>query len=158
MKRALPLLPFLSALLPACQMTLGGRVETCGEYPAAGGPAAIVTRDQELCEVVRLRVGRGLEAANALPREKLDSLFEKTASWERKDTLADFLAVVRRDAGDAFADDVKRAVDDVLARPQRPLPPDCGEKCLVRGAARGARFALEYALPEELKAPAASGD
>ena len=144
-----------AALLPlalgACSILVGGHPETCGEYPAAGGPAVIATLDQELCEVVRLRVLRGLDSLGELSRETIDRLIDRTLGWEQKATVDDLVATIRRDAGDAMADDVRRAVDSVTAHSQRPLAADCADaqRCLVKGAAHGARVALLYAQPKD---------
>ena len=148
----LALIPALALALGACEILVGAKIDTCGEHPAGGGPAVIVTKDQELCDVVRLRVTREVDA-NELTRETIDHLVDRSLSWERRDTLDEFVAAVRKDAGDAIADAVRRAVDAVLAQSQRTTRPDCGdiEPCLVKGAAKGVRIALLYAQPARPK-------
>ena len=154
MLRAACLLPLI---VVGCSLSLGGRTDVCGEYPANGGPAVLATRDQELCEVVRLRVVRQLDLQANLTYDEIDRLLERTAAWEGRPSVDDLVATIRRDAGDAMAGEVRRAVDSVLATSQRPLPADCPDmqRCLVKGAARGVRIALLYAQPH---APAAAPD
>ena len=146
MKRmTMPLLPAL--LLGAC--VFGGRPEICGEPHAGGGPAVLSTKDQELCEIVRLRVLMERETAPSFTRARLDHLVDRSLAWEMKGTLAALLEAVRADAGDGFAGAMQRAFDAVRTKSSRPLPADCpdAERCLVRGAARGARIALLTAEP-----------
>jgi hypothetical protein len=148
--RRVPLaLAALCVALGACTVSFGGRPDACGVYPEGGGPAVIATRDQELCEVVRLRVLQRLDGSVQLPPQALDALGEASLAWERRSTVEDLIAAVRRDAGDRLADDVARAIESVTSRSKRPLPSGCPdeEKCLVRGAARGARLAVQAARP-----------
>ncbi len=135
--------------MSACTLVVGGRAETCGEHPSGGGPAVISTRDQELCELVRIRVGKELDDDASLNYEKIDGLLEKCGGWERKDTIEDLVAALRRDAGDHVADAVRRAVDAVLAQSKRPMPTACPDeqKCLVKGAVKGVKIALSTARP-----------
>lgn len=137
--------------LGACTMFLGGHPETCGDYPPGGGPAVISTKDQQVCDVVRLRVGREIDLNGKLSRSDIDRLLDRTLSWEKKATIDALVDAIRKDAGDAVAGEVRRAVDSVLSHSALPLPADCvdSEKCLVKGAARGARIALLYAEPRK---------
>ena len=131
--RPAALLAVLAVTLSAgCTWVIGGsRDDMCGERPASGGPPVIVTRDQELCDVVRARVQRQLDVSS-LKRDELDRLIDRTLHWETRDTLDEFVAAVRRDAGDAFADEVRRAVDAVAAQSRRTTRPDCADvqRCL----------------------------
>jgi hypothetical protein len=147
MRLALAALPLL--LLGACTIAVGGRPETCGTYPEGGGPAVIRMRDQELCEVVRLRVLRGLSGVAGLTQAGIDALLEKTDSWGRRSTVADLVEAIRRDAGDAFADDVARSYSAVTAQSKLPVAPECeaDERCWVRGAVLGIEIALRQAQP-----------
>lgn len=142
----------LVLLLPAlagCQILIGPRIERCGETPEGGGPSVIVTIEQELCEVVRLRVIRQLEGMQGLTRETIDRLVDRALTWEKQPTLDRLIAMIRKDAGDEMANEVERAATGVLAHSQRTPGPDCEDvqRCLVKGAAKGSRIALEVALP-----------
>ena len=137
-------IPFL-LLLSGCEIFVGGRVDSCGEPPPDGrGPAVIATLDQELCDVVRLRVIRRLDGMEELKRADLDRLVDRTLAWEQKRTLDELVEAIRKDAGDAMAEEVQRAASAVLAQSRRTTRPECGEvqRCLVKGAAKGARIAL----------------
>lgn len=150
MKKALASL--LSLTLAGCSIVIGGRPDACGEYPQDGGPAVISTRDQELCEVVRLRIGNGLASLPELPQARLDELLERTRSWESIRTMDRLVETLRDEAGLGFAVDVQRAVAAVAAQSSRPLTPECEaeqERCMVRGAVRGIRIALLNAQPVE---------
>lgn len=152
MKSALIPLPLV---LCACSMVFGGRPESCGTYPKGGGPAVIVTRDEEVCEIVRLRVLRQLDGLSILERDTIDGLLERVPGWEGKRDVDGLVAAIRKDAGDDLADEVRRAIDDVVTKSARPLPADCVDvqRCLVKGAARGVRIALLYATPSKPEAP-----
>jgi len=141
--------------LGACTYMFGGHMETCGEYPPGGGPAVIVTKDQQVCDVVRLRVGREIDVHGMLSRAEIDRLLERQIYWEHEDTIDQFVDAIRKDAGDVVAAEVRRAVNSVLANSTLPMPADCpdAEKCLVRGAARGLRIALSYAHPRDIPPP-----
>ena len=149
--------PLVAALLclGGCQMMFGGHMETCGEYPAGGGPAMISTKDQQVCDVVRLRVGRAIDLHGLVSRADVERLLERTLAWEHKATIDDLVDAIRKDAGDAVADEVRRAVDSVLAHSTLPMPADCpdAQRCLVKGAARGMRIALSYAHPNDIAPP-----
>jgi hypothetical protein len=151
-------LPAFAALwlcLGGCTYMFGGHMETCGEYPPGGGPAVIATKDQQVCDVVRLRVGREIDLHGMLLRADIDRLLERQVTWERKDTIDQFVDAIRKEAGDAVAAEVRRAVNSVLAGSTLPMPADCpdAEKCIARGAARGLRIALSYAHPRDLPPP-----
>jgi hypothetical protein len=140
----------VSLSLAGCSIVIGGRPDVCGEYPEDGGPAVIVTRDQELCEIVRLRVGSGLASLPQLSQQRLDELVERTRSWESIGTVDRLLETLREEAGEGFAQDVQRSVASVAAQSTRPLSADCEskqERCMVRGAVRGIRIALLNAQP-----------
>ena len=81
---------------------------------------------------------KGGMAASAI-NAALKDVAEKSAAWERKDTLDALISALRRDVGDATADEVKSAVDAVVGRSTKPMGADCGkaEKCLVRGLRAG---------------------
>lgn len=146
---------FLPVALGACSMVFGGRPESCGTYPQGGGPAVIATRDEEVCEIVRLRVIRQLDNLSVLERDTIDELIERVPGWEGKRDVDALVAAIRNDAGDDLADEVRRAIDDVVTKSARPLPADCVDvqRCLVKGAARGVRIALLYATPSKPEAP-----
>jgi len=142
--------------LCACSILIGGAKETCGERPAGGGPAVLVTKDQELCEVVRIRVAQALEDDPDISYEKLEELRDKSMSWRGQETVEGLVAAIRRDAGDMTADAVQRAVDSVVAQSKRPLRVEGAdvEPCLVKGVVKGARLALFRAGPWPAAAPA----
>lgn len=152
MKAAAILVPLV---LGGCSVVLGGRPETCGTYPKSGGPAVIATRDEEICDVVRLRVLRELEGLSVLERDTIDGLIQRLPAWESRPDVDSLVAAIRNDAGDGMADEVRRAVDDVTAKSARPLPADCADvqRCLVKGAVRGVRIALLYAQPKAPEPP-----
>lgn len=128
-------------LLSACET----RPVACGEYPEGGGPAVIRTRDQEACELVRQRVLQELAATEDLTFERAATLLEKSDGWQHVDDVGDLLRRVERDAGPGFAAAVRRGIESVLGASGRPLSADCGEdqeRCIARGAAKGARLAL----------------
>lgn len=140
----------LALPLAGCSIVVGGRPDVCGEYPEGGGPAVIVTRDQELCEIVRLRVTNGLASLPELSQSRLDELVERSQSWEQIRTMDRLVETLREEAGEGFATDVQRAVDAVAAQSKRTLAADCAaqeERCMVRGAVRGVRIALMNAVP-----------
>ncbi len=129
------------AALPACS---GRRTDICGEIPASGGPAVIVTRDQELCEIARVRVQRAIADEAKLDELTAQHLHSRSFSWEDAKTTEGLVARIRSDAGDRVADAVARAIADVRQFSQRPIGTTCAdeERCLALGAARGARFAV----------------
>lgn len=136
---------FVPLSLAGCTFVIGGRPDVCGEYPEGGGPAVIATRDQELCEVVRLRVTNGLASLPALSQARVDELVERSRSWEHISTIDRLVETLREDAGEGFATDVQRAVEGVNAQSKRPVTDDCAanqERCMVRGAVHGIRIAL----------------
>lgn len=139
-----------AAGLAAAGALLGACVQprtTCGEAPAGSGPPVITTRDGELCESVRLRVADALGRMQDLYAERASSLRDLTWRWEDARTLDGFLRRVRDEAGDGIADAIARAVDEVRAHGTKPMRADCtdAERCLVRGAALGARIAFDDA-------------
>ena len=136
--------------LAGCSIVIGGRPDACGEYGEGGGPAVISTRDQELCEVVRLRIGRGLASLPELSQGRIDELGERSKAWEQIRTIERLVETLREEAGAGFAEDVRRAVDAVEAQSKRELTAECAaesERCMVRGAVRGLRIALLNAEP-----------
>ncbi len=136
----------LAGSLPACQLALGPP-ETCGAYPSGGGPAVIASRDQELCELVRLRVSRSLERTQGLELADVQQMLSRAARWDTERDVEQLVEQIRRDANDEVANDVERAIAWVLEHSAKPLPADCPDvqRCLARGAAKGARLALEWA-------------
>jgi len=147
----------LAACLAACTVQIGGHVETCGEIPDGGGAPVIATKDQELCELVRLRVAQALEKDPDLTYGRVQELLDKTSEWEGKRTLESLVAALRKDCGNVTADAVQRAVDDVTSRSTRPTRKDCDDvqRCLVKGAAKGVRMALSAARPWGPETPTA---
>lgn len=141
------------ALLVSCVAALAlaacgtPRRTTCGTLPEHGGPPTLATRDAELCEAVRLRVAEHLGALPDLAPEQAELLRDLTWRWEDARTVDALLHRIREDAGEAFAAAVARAVDEVRAHGTRPMPADCAdaERCLVKGAALGARITLDTA-------------
>jgi hypothetical protein len=121
--------------------------ETCGEYPERGGPALVRTREQEVCEIARLRVLRALRDRPELTRGRAAELYEHSLQWETVRSVEALLQRVRRDAGEDFAAAVERAVTQVLAESRRPSGPGCeaGSACVARAAAKGARLAMSVA-------------
>mgnify|MGYP001292905695 CR=1 FL=1 len=118
---------------------------TCGEYPEGGGPARIRTRDQLACELVRQRVLQYMARATDLGFERAERIWEQSARWGSADDVAELVRVIRRDAGDAFADGVARAVEAARNDVSRELGVDCAtqfESCLVAAAVKGAQLAL----------------
>jgi hypothetical protein len=150
-------LSLLALCLPlgACELNFGGHMETCGEYPPGGGPAVITTKDQQLCDVVRLRIGREMDLHGIVSRSDIERLLERTRFWESRSTLDVLVEAVRNDAGDAVAAELRRAIDSVLAQSTLPMPANCPdvERCLVKGAARGLRIALNYTSPSDTTPP-----
>ena len=134
----------------ACSIVLGGRPDVCGVYPQGGGPAVIETRDQELCEVVRIRVSNGLASLPELTQARIDQLVERTESWKDIRTTDRLVETLREEAGLGFAADVQRALESVARQSSRSFDADCAadeQRCLVRGAVRGLRIALLNAQP-----------
>jgi hypothetical protein len=132
-------------LLAGCSIVIGGRPDVCGVYPEGGGPAEIQTRDQELCEVVRLRITNGLASLPELSEARLEQLLQRTDSWENLPTIERLIQELREDAGEGFAIDVQRAVDAVNEQSKRSITEDCAaneQRCMVKGAVRGLRIAL----------------
>jgi len=156
-----PLLVAACLCLGACTGAIpwSGHADTCGEYPPGGGPAVIVTKDQQVCDVVRLRVGREIELNEMLTRGQIDTLLEKSGEWERRTTLDGLVDAVRKDAGDGVAAELRRAVNSVLAHSTLPMRADCPDvqKCIVLGAVKGLRFALAYAQPFDPPPPSPEG-
>jgi len=154
--RRLVLVVAAAPLLAACSIIIGAGTETCGERHEGRGPAVLVTKDQELCEIVRIRVAQALEDDPAITYAKVDELRETSADWQHKKTVESLVDTIRREAGDMTADAVQRAVDSVLAQSKRPLrvEGDDVEPCLVKGMAKGARLALLRAGPWRTDAPA----
>ena len=128
------------AVLGACQQP----PLACGVYPPGGGPAVIHTRDQQLCELVRQRVLQFMARSDDLTFERAETIAEKAPRWRRADTLDELVVLIRREAGDALADLVVRAVAAVEGPAGKPLPADCPDiqECLVEGAVKGAEIAL----------------
>ena len=141
----------IAALLPAgCSIVIGGRPDVCGVYPEGGGPSVIETRDQELCEVVRIRVSNGLASLPVLTQQRLNELLDRTNSWESLPTIERLVEELRDDAGEGFAQDVQRAAQSVAEQSKRPVSEDCAareQRCMVKGAVRGLRIALLNAEP-----------
>jgi hypothetical protein len=140
----------LTLPLAGCSIVIGGRPDVCGVYPEGGGPAVIVTRDQELCEVVRIRVTNGLASLPELSQVRIEELLERTRSWEDIRTIDRLVEALREDAGEGFAADVQRAVEAVARQSTRGIDADCAadeQRCMVRGAVRGVRIALLNAEP-----------
>jgi hypothetical protein len=124
----------------ACQLP----PEACGEYPPEGGPALIKTRDQELCEITRQRVMQHLQRRQDLDLDKAETLFEASQRWQFADTIEDLLARIEKDGGPEMAEAVRRAVASVESS-TKPFTTECEkqrEKCMARGAAKGAYLAL----------------
>lgn len=118
--------------------------EACGEYPVGGGPAVIRTRDQELCEITRQRVMLHLQKRPDLDYATAENIFEKSERWRFEDTLPELLTRIEKDAGPAFADAVRHAVESV-ERSTKPYSAECEserERCMTKGAAKGAYLAL----------------
>lgn len=137
-------------LLAGCSIVIGGRPDVCGVYPEGGGPAEIRTRDQELCEVVRLRITNGLASLTVLSEARLEQLVQRTDSWENLPTIERLVEELREEAGEGFAIDVQRAVDAVAEQSTRSITADCAaneQRCMVRGAVHGLRIALMNAEP-----------
>lgn len=134
------------ALAPAaCSIVVGGRPDVCGVYPEGGGPAVIETRDQELCEVVRIRVSNGLASLPELTQARIDQLVERTESWKGIRTTDRLVETLREEAGEGFAADVQRALESVARQSSRGVDAECAadeQRCMVRGAVRGLRIAL----------------
>jgi hypothetical protein len=147
----LRLLTVVVAALPlaACSLVIGGATDTCGERPAGGGPPVIVTKDQELCDIVQIRVAQAVEDDPGIGYARLLEIRDKSMDWQGQKTLDGLVAAIRRDAGDKTADAVQRAVDSVMAQSKRPLrvEGDDVQPCLVKGAAKGARLAVMRAGP-----------
>jgi len=140
----------LALALAGCSIVIGGRPDVCGEYPEGGGPAVIHTRDQELCEIVRIRVTSGLASLPVLSQTRLDELVGRTEAWEHIRTMDRLVETLREEAGEGFAEDVNRAAKAVAEQSKRGLTAECAaeeERCMVRGAVRGVRIALMNAMP-----------
>lgn len=120
---------------------------TCGEPSGRGGPPVVATQDAELCESARLRVAETLGRRADLFAERAEQYREFTWSWQDAKTLEGFLRRVRDDGGDDLADAIGVAIEQVRAHSTKPLRADCAdaERCLVRGAALGARIAFDDA-------------
>jgi len=134
-------LVFVAAALPGCET----RPLSCGEYPAAGGPAVIRTRDQQVCETVRMRVIQHLAALPDLDLQKAEQLYQRVLSWRRFHTLEDLYAGAEKDGGPELAAALRRGVESVRAESAMPLTAECErklEECLTAGAVKGAELAM----------------
>jgi hypothetical protein len=120
---------------------------TCGEPSPAGGPPVITTKDGELCESARLRVAEALARLPTLVPEDAERYRDMTWSWEDARTLDAFMRRVRDDAGEEIAAAMSLAIEQVRAHSTKPTRADCKseERCLVKGAALGARIAFDDA-------------
>jgi len=128
-------------ILAACE----SRPLSCGEYPADGGPAAIVTRDQQVCEAVRLRVMQHLSGMKSLDLQSAEKLYESILTWRRASTLEDLYARAEKTGGPEMAAAVRRAVESVREETAKPVSEKCAKKleaCLTKGAAKGAELAM----------------
>ncbi len=152
-----------SALLLSATLLGGcaGRPLTCGEYPAEGGPAIIRTRDQQICESVRLRVIQHLMAMQDLDLRKAEKLYEKVTGWRRADTLDELYTMAEKDGGPEIAAAIRRAVESVRATTTKPVAADCAEEleaCLTAGAVKGAELAMgQRAFLVQGRAPTSDG-
>lgn len=119
----------------------------CGDPSPRGGPPVIASKDAELCESVRLRVAEALAALPDLYPERAEMLRDRTWSWEDASSVDGMLRRVRADAGEELAAAVARAVEDVRTHSTFKVRAECAdaERCLVRGAALGARIAFDDA-------------
>jgi hypothetical protein len=143
MFRSLALLAPLT-LLAACEIV---REDVCGEVPPGGGPPVARTREQELCEIARLRVQSALANDPKLDEMAATHLYDRALGWDSSKTTDALVARIRKDAWPELADAVARAVREAREYSKKPFG-DCPdeERCLARGAARGARFAIDDAL------------
>lgn len=140
--RVLTTAAVLSALVGGCVTPR----TTCGESPDGRGPPVIATQDAELCESVRLRVADALGRMQGLYDQRAQDLRDLTWRWEDAATLDGFLRRVREDGGQEIAAAIARAVEDVRAHSTKPARAGCDdERCLVKGAALGARIAFDDA-------------
>lgn len=139
----------------------------CGEPAPFGGPPRISTLEQELCEIVRLRLEHVLTKHPNLDEFTAQRWLDRSWGWGDAKTVDGVVAQVRADCGDAFAEAVRRAADEVRRESKRTIAPSCedAERCLARGAALGARLAVDNALyylryeaPKPAWRPNTSGD
>ena len=143
--RTLAALAVAAAALGACASQ---NRTACGNFDPHGGPPRIDSKDAELCESVRIRIadelGRLVSNVNEVD---LGRWRDMTWSWEDAKTVDGLVRRARSDAGDAVADAIARAVEDVRAHSTRAVRAECkdAEHCLVRGAALGARIAFDDA-------------
>jgi len=136
-----PTLAMAALLLTSCE----SRPLSCGEYPAEGGPAIIRTRDQQVCEAVRMRVIQHLSALENLDLMMAEKIYEKVIGWRRADTLGELYALAERDAGPEMAAAIRRAVESVRGSTAKPISAECEAKldaCLTAGAVKGAELAM----------------
>lgn len=117
----------------------------CGDPSPRGGPPLVQTKDAELCEAVRLRTIDALAKIDGFGPERAEILRDRTWSWEDARTVEGFLRRVHDDAGAAVEAAIRLAVEQVEEHSRRRVRTDCGdaERCLVRGAALGARIAFD---------------
>ena len=93
-------LPLLAAALAACETPPTG----CGEVPPGGGPRVITTRDQELCEIVRLRLEFALSEIPDLEEAVVQRWHDASWGWTDARTCEGVVARIREDSGDPLAD------------------------------------------------------
>lgn len=123
------------------------RRTACGDPAPQGGPPVISSREGELCESVRLRVADALAGLKDLEPEYAEQWRDLTWRWEDVRTVEGLLRRVQDETKPEVADAMRRAVEEVRAHSSKPFRPDCAdqERCLVRGAALGARISFDNA-------------
>jgi len=141
--------PAAIALLGAAMALLAGCTiapDSCGEFPPEGGPAVIRTREQEMCEVGRIRMNRYLLTHAPIEDVSAEDLYLAALEWQKASSSADLIAQAREMLGDTYADGLSRALEHVRTKSERPYSTDCEvhDACLAAAAGHGARLALEH--------------
>lgn len=137
--RTFTLLCLALGLLAACTTV----PEMCGERPAKGGPPVLRTRQQELCESVRIRVLQYLEHHPVMSDDDYDTLRRRSKAWLGADSTDDLAQRLRDDEGPELAALVADVIRRSSERSRLPLEGEGDADMLVaRAAGHGAALAV----------------
>ncbi len=141
MRRSAALSCVLALALAGCTSS-----EFCGVRPPEGGPPVIATREQELCELARIRTNKYLAGLEVFTEDESDLLYSAARGWEKVDSVDELLEAIRdRDHG-ALADEIADVTEWVRGKSSHSYAATCKiqDRCLARGAAHGVRLALQH--------------